>query len=232
MNHETILLVEDEHDIQELLKFHIEREHFTLEAVDTGEDALRFLKSHGVALILLDLMLPGMDGLAVCRQLKAQPETRDIPIIMLTAKDSEADIVAGLEMGAADYVCKPFSPRVLIARIHVILRRPGPATAALETDGPVIKIGPLTVDPGRHKVEIKGKEIQLTYTEFRILRLLAESPGRAFSRQQIVDQVRGESYSVTERIVDVQMVSLRKKLGNLGDWIETVRGIGYRFKET
>lgn len=231
MTRENILLVEDEHDIRELLKFHLERENLCVEAVENGEDALLSVKTKNMALILLDLMLPGIDGLEVCRRLKAQPETRDIPIIMLTAKDSEADIVAGLEMGAADYVCKPFSPRVLMARLHAVLRRPQTAVAADETAGPVITVGPLTVDPTRHKVEIKGKEIQLTYTEFRILRLLAESPGRAFSRQQIVDQVRGESYSVTERIVDVQMVSLRKKLGSLGDWIETVRGVGYRFRE-
>ena len=230
MTRETILLVEDEHDIRELLKFHLERDNLAVEAVENGENALQALKSRGVSLVLLDLMLPGIDGLEVCRRLKAQPETREIPIIMLTAKDSEADIVAGLEMGAADYVCKPFSPRVLMARIHAVLRRPT-TDAAADTAGPVIKIGPLTVDPGRHKVEIKGKEIQLTYTEFRILQLLAENAGRAFTRQQIVDQVRGESYAVTERIVDVQMVSLRKKLGPLGDWIETVRGVGYRFKE-
>ena len=230
MARESILLVEDEHDIRELLKFHLERENLAVEAYEKGEDALAALKTRGVSLVLLDLMLPGIDGLEVCRRLKAQPETREIPIIMLTAKDSEADIVAGLEMGAADYVCKPFSPRVLMARIHAVLRRPM-TDAAPETDGPAITIGPLTVDPGRHKVEIKGKEIQLTYTEFRILRMLVENPGRAFSRQQIVDQVRGESYSVTERIVDVQMVSLRKKLGPLGDWIETVRGVGYRFRE-
>ena len=230
MTRETILLVEDEHDIRELLKFHLERENLLVEAVESGEEALLALKSHGVSLILLDLMLPGIDGLEVCRRLKAQPETRDIPIIMLTAKDSEADIVAGLEMGAADYVCKPFSPRVLMARLHAVLRRPA-SDALDDTAAPPIKIGSLTVDPARHKVEIKGKEIQLTFTEFRILRLLAESPGLAFSRAQIVDHVRGESYSVTERIVDVQMVSLRKKLGHLGDWIETVRGVGYRFKE-
>lgn len=230
MNKETILLVEDEHDIQDLLKFHLERENLVVETADTGEDALQILKSHAVSLILLDLMLPGIDGLEVCRRLKAQPETAEIPIMMLTAKDSEADIVTGLEMGATDYVCKPFSPRVLMARVHAILRRPvvPPANGSA---GPVIEVGPLTVDPGRHKVEIKGKEIPLTFTEFRILRLLAESPGRAFSRQQIVDQVRGESYAVTERIVDVQMVSLRKKMGPMGDWIETVRGVGYRFKE-
>ena len=230
MNQETILLVEDEHDIQDLLRFHLEREHFVVEAADTGEKALQFLKSRRPSLILLDLMLPGINGLDVCRQIKAQPDTQDIPIVMLTAKDSEADIVAGLEMGAADYICKPFSPRVLIARIHAILRRPI-AAAPGDAAGPAIRIGPLVVDPERYKVEIKGKEIPLTFTEFRILHLLAASPGRAFTRQQIVDQVRGESYAVTERIVDVQMVSLRKKLGALGDWIETVRGVGYRFRE-
>ena len=230
MSKETILLVEDERDIQELLKFSLEREDFEVEAVGTGEDALRYLKTNVPSLLLLDLMLPGIDGLEVCRRVKAQHETREIPIIMLTAKDSEADIVTGLEMGATDYVCKPFSPRVLMARVHAILRRPV-VPPPNGTAGPVIAVGPLTVDPGRHKVEIKGKEIPLTFTEFRILHLLAESPGRAFSRQQIVDQVRGESYAVTERIVDVQMVSLRKKLGSLGDWIETVRGVGYRFKE-
>ena len=231
MARESILLVEDEHDIRELLKFHLERENLAVEACEKGEDALAALKTHGVSLVLLDLMLPGIDGLEVCRRLKAQPETRDIPIIMLTAKDSEADIVTGLEMGAADYICKPFSPRVLMARIRAVLRRPATDTLN-DTAGPAIVVGALTIDPGRHKVEIKGKEVPLTFTEFRILRLLAESPGRAFSRAQIVDHVRGESYSVTERIVDVQMVSLRKKLGNLGDWIETVRGVGYRFRET
>ena len=231
MPRESILLVEDEHDIRELLKFHLERENLAVEACENGEDALAALKTRSVSLVLLDLMLPGIDGLEVCRRLKAQPETRDVPIIMLTAKDSEADIVTGLEMGAADYICKPFSPRVLMARIRAVLRRP--ATDVLnDTAGPTLTVGALTIDPGRHKVEIKGKEVPLTFTEFRILRLLAESPGRAFPRAQIVDHVRGESYSVTERIVDVQMVSLRKKLGNLGDWIETVRGVGYRFRET
>ena len=192
MPRESILLVEDEHDIRELLKFHLERENLAVEACENGEDALAALKTRSVSLVLLDLMLPGIDGLEVCRRLKAQPETRDVPIIMLTAKDSEADIVTGLEMGAADYICKPFSPRVLMARIRAVLRRP--ATDVLnDTAGPAITVGVLTIDPGRHKVEIKGKEVPLTFTEFRILRLLAESPGRAFSRAQIVDHVRGES---------------------------------------
>ena len=230
MSQETILMIEDERDIQDLLKFHLERENLTVEAFATGEEGLQYLKTGTASLILLDLMLPGIDGLEVCRQLKGNPETRETPILMLTAKDGEADIVTGLEMGAADYVCKPFSPRVLMARIHAVLRRPFIVPPS-DSTGPAIEIGPLTVDPERHKVEIQGKEIPLTFTEFRILHLLAESPGRAFSRQQIVDQVRGESYAVTERIVDVQMVSLRKKMGALGDWIETVRGVGYRFKE-
>ncbi len=230
MSRERILLVEDEQDIQELLKFHLEHEGFAVTAAGTGEEALKHLATQNPDLILLDLMLPGINGTEVCRRVKSRPATADIPIIMLTAKDSEADIIAGLETGAADYVTKPFSPRVLVARIHAVLRRPDPEPAG-SASVPVLHIGPLTIDADRHKVEIKGKDVALTCTEFRILHLLASSPGRAFNRQQIVDQVRGESYAVTERIVDVQMVSLRKKLGSLGDWVETVRGIGYRFKE-
>ena len=231
MNRESILLVEDEHDIQDLLKFNLEHENFSVSIADTGEDALAALKGSKPHLILLDLMLPGIDGIEVCRQIKANADTCEIPVIMLTAKDSEADIIAGLEMGASDYITKPFSPKVLLARIHAVLRRPTAHLDKAENNLPTIHLGVLTIDSHRHKVEIKGKEIHLTHTEFLILHLLAESVGKAFSRQHIVDQVRGESYSVTDRIVDVQMVSLRKKLGALGHWIETVRGVGYRFKE-
>ena len=227
---ERVLVVDDETAISELVCEALKRQGFRVDTASDGDTALEKAETTLPDLILLDLMLPGMDGLDVCRRLKAQPETHDIPIIMLTAKDSEADVVTGLEMGAADYVPKPFSPRVLVARIHAVLRRPVPVLSSADT-GPAIRVGPLMVDPEKHKVEVKGKDVQLTYTEFRILQLLAENPGRAFTRQQIVDQVRGESYSVTERIVDVQMVSLRKKLGPVGDWIETVRGVGYRFKE-
>jgi len=231
MSEHTILIVEDDVTIARFVELELQHAGFDVLRAGDGTTAIELAAENPVDLVLLDLMLPGIDGLEVCRRLKAHPDTRDIPIVMLTAKDSEADIVAGLEIGATDYVCKPFSPRVLLARIHAVLRRPS-VVAASENAGPVIEIGPLTVDPGRHKIEIKGKEIPLTLTEFRILHLLAENSGRAFSRRQIVDQVRGESYTVTERIVDVQMVSLRKKLGNLGDWVETVRGVGYRFKET
>lgn len=230
MNRERILLVEDEQDIQELLKFHLEHEGFAVTAVGTGEAALQAMSSESPDLILLDLMLPDISGTEICRRLKATPETDDIPIIMLTAKDSEADIIAGLEMGAVDYVTKPFRPRVLVARIHAALRRPD--SNSTDTDmAPLIHIGPLTIDADRHKVEVKGKEVHLTCTEFRILQILADNPGYPYSRKHIVNQIHGESYVVTERIVDVQMVSLRKKLGHWGDWIETVRGVGYRFKE-
>ena len=231
MNHETILLVEDEHDIQDLLKFNLEHENFSVSIADNGEDALAALQGSKPNVILLDLMLPGIDGIEVCRRIKANADTCDIPILMLTAKDSETDIIAGLEMGASDYITKPFSPKVLLARIHAVLRRPASHLDKEENDIPTLHLGVLTIDSQRHKVEIKGKEIHLTHTEFLILHLLAESAGKAFSRQHIVDQVRGESYSVTDRIVDVQMVSLRKKLGVLGAWVETVRGVGYRFKE-
>jgi two-component system, OmpR family, alkaline phosphatase synthesis response regulator PhoP len=230
MNRETILLVEDDRVAQEATAFHLEQDNFDVVCVGTGEEAIRAVESRKPQLVLLDLMLPGMDGTEVCRQIKANPETREIPIVMLTSKDSEAEIVSGLEMGADDYVTKPFSPRVLLARVHAVLRRPDPLPS--ETHAlPAIHVGPLTIDFERHKVEVKGKEIHLTGTEFKILHLLAESPGRAYPRQSIVEHVRGDSYSVTVRIVDVQMVSLRKKLGPLGDWIETVRGVGYRFKE-
>ena len=224
-----ILLVDDEASIRELVRFNLEKAGYQVQEAADGQEAVHAIRQAKPDLVVLDLMLPGLDGLDVCRLVKGSRETASIPIIMLTAKTEEIDKIIGLEMGADDYMTKPFSPRVLVARIHSVLRRP--VTPVEEEKGPVIRIGPLTVDPERHKVEIKGKEIHLTYTEFRILHLLAENAGRAFTRQQIVDQVRGESYAVTERIVDVQMVSLRKKLGNLGDWIETVRGVGYRFKE-
>lgn len=227
---ETILVIEDERDIRELLKFQLQQEGFKIETAETGEQALKILKTTKVSLILLDLMLPGMDGLEICRRLKSKPKTRDIPIIILTAKGSEADIVKGLGLGADDYVGKPFSSKVLIARIRTVLRRP----TAMKTDtpvGPILQIGDLLVDPSRHKAEVAGKDIGLTHTEFRILQMLAANPGYAFPRQQIVDHIRGESYAVTERIIDVQIVSLRKKLGPLSDWIETVRSVGYRFKE-
>jgi two-component system phosphate regulon response regulator PhoB len=179
-------------------------------------------------LILLDIMLPGMDGLEVCRTLSAQDATRAIPIIMLTAKGEEADIVTGLQMGADDYITKPFSPRVLLARIKVVLRR---QRRDADVGEQPLNIGELHIHPGRREVCVKHKPVDLTFTEFGILHFLARHPGWVYTREQIVDAVHGEDYPVTDRSIDVQMVNLRRKLGAAGDGLETVRGVGYRFKE-
>jgi two-component system phosphate regulon response regulator PhoB len=178
--------------------------------------------------VVLDLMLPGVDGLEVCRLLKADPSTQGIPVVMLTAKGEESDIVVGLELGADDYITKPFSPKVLLARLRAVLRRKGREE---NRDTAVLTRKELSIDPGKHEVVLAGEKLDLTATEFRVLHFLARRPGWVFTRQQIVDAVKGEDYPVTERSVDVQMVGLRKKLGEYADYIETVRGIGYRFKE-
>jgi len=179
-------------------------------------------------LIVLDLMLPGIDGLESTKLLKNDQGTRDIPIVMLTAKGEEADIVTGLELGADDYITKPFSPRILVARVRAVLRRN--VKEPME-ESSILRIHDLVIHPGRREVLIDGKPVQLTFTEFGILKFLARRPGWVFTRSQIVDAVRGDDYFVTDRSVDVQIVGLRKKLGPAGNYIETVRGVGYRFKE-
>ncbi|MGB8993293.1 MAG: response regulator transcription factor [Desulfobaccales bacterium] len=228
MAKEHILVVEDEDDILELLRYNLAKEGFRVTGVVSGEEALRTARSQPPDLIVLDLMLPGMDGLTVCRELKQDAKTRETPIIMLTAKGEEADIVAGLELGADDYVTKPFSPRVLLARLRAVLRRHvlPPAAAA-----DALVLHDLTIHPGRHEVLVQGQPVDLTVTEFRLLHFLARRPGWVFTRAQIVQGVQGEDYAVTDRAVDVQIVGLRKKLGAAGAYIETVRGVGYRFKE-
>jgi two-component system alkaline phosphatase synthesis response regulator PhoP len=228
MAKETILVVEDEEDIRELLKYNLEKEGYQVFAAATGEEGLRAVRDRRPDLILLDLMLPGLDGLEVCRRIRGEAQTQPLPIIMLTAKGEEADIVTGLELGADDYIVKPFSPRVLLARLRAALRRrsqpPPPQSAPLTTDEMVIH-------PGRHEVLLKGQPIQLTVTEFRLLHLLVRKPGWVFTRTQIVNEIHGEDYPVSDRSIDVQIVSLRKKLGVFGSQIETIRGIGYRFKD-
>jgi two-component system phosphate regulon response regulator PhoB len=228
MARESILIIEDDEDIQELVRYNLTREGYRLKSVVSGEEGLRAAKAEVPDVILLDLMLPGIDGLELCRMLKADPKVRHIPIVMLTAKGEEADVVAGLELGADDYVTKPFSVKVLVARLRTLLRRKAKAEAA---DDAVIKIKELVIHPGRHEVMLKNKKIDLTFTEFRLLHVLARRPGWVFTRQQIVDAVKGEDYPVTDRAVDVQVVGLRRKLGPAGDYIETVRGVGYRFRE-
>jgi two-component system phosphate regulon response regulator PhoB len=196
--------------------------------VATGEDAVREARADAPDLVVLDLLLPNIDGLEVCKLLRADSRTRHIPVIMLTAKCEEPDVVAGLELGADDYITKPFSPRVLTARIKAVLRRRADAVADPES---ATRAHELVIHPGRHEVLVAGRPLALTLTEFRLLHFLAQRPGWAFSRVQIVDAVKGDDYPVTERSVDVQVAGLRKKLGRYGAYIETVRGVGYRFKE-
>ena len=226
-----ILVVEDEAPIQELLQFNLERNKYQVKVVDSGEEAMMVASIYQPDLILLDIMLPGADGLEVCKRLKADAKTLRIPIIMLTALCEEADIVTGLELGADDYVTKPFSPRILLARVKAALRRIESMQPVQEEINDGIHIHGIAIDITRHKVEANGEDIALTFTEFKVLQLLAGQPGRVFTRYQIVDAVHGDDYPVTDRSVDVQIVGLRKKLGKAGKVIETVRGIGYRFKE-
>jgi two-component system phosphate regulon response regulator PhoB len=225
----TILVVEDEEDILALLQYNLMKAGYSVACAACGEDALQLIASRNPDLILLDLMLPGIGGLEICETLCRDKMIRDIPIIMLTAKGEESDIVQGLELGADDYMTKPFSIKVLLARIQTVLRRRS------EEAGPdaqtELKFPNLVIHPGRNQVLVCGEPVELTFTEFRVLQSLASRPGWVFTRYQIVNAVRGEEYVVTERAVDVQIAGLRKKLGSCGHYIETVRGIGYRFRE-
>ena len=227
MPKERILVVEDDDDILQLLKYNLAKEGYRITGAASGEEALRVLKTGLPDLVLLDLMLPGIDGLEVCRTLKRDARTSRIPIIMLTAKGEEADIVTGLELGADDYITKPFSPRVMLARVRTVLRRRH--TEPLAQEAP-IEIHDMVIHPGHHEVLVEDRPLDLTLTEFRLLYMLASRPGWVFTRDQIVKGVHGDDYPASDRSVDVQVVSLRKKLGLYGKYLETVRGVGYRFK--
>jgi len=223
-----VLVVDDEDDLLELVRYNLTKEGFAVDCVGSGEEALKAVRRQAPDLIVLDLMLPAVDGLEVCRRLKGDPKTRDVPIIMLTAKSEESDMIAGLDRGADDYIAKPFSPRVLTARIKALLRRED--SRRREELDTTIDVHELSIHPGRHEVTLAGQPVDLTYTEFALLTFLAKRPGWAYTRTQIVDAVKGEDYPVTERSVDVQVAGLRRKLGEFGVYIETVRGVGYRFK--
>lgn len=223
----TVLVVEDEEPILEMLRYGLERFGFSVHCVGSGEEALTAATHERPDLVLLDLMLPGMDGLEVCRRLKRDKETSTIPIVILTARDGEADIVAGLEIGADDYLTKPFSPRVLSARLRAVLRRWD--VGEPQGERTLIAAGGITLDIERREVTVAGRRVDLTYTEFEIIWLLAGSPGRVFTRARIVDAVRGTDAAITERAIDVRLVGLRRKLGAAAARIETVRGVGYRF---
>ncbi len=227
-NKERILIVDDEEDILELVQYNVEREGYQTLCAVTGEQALQIVQTDKVDMVILDLMLPGINGLEVAKSIKRNPQKTNIPIIMLTAKGEETDIITGLELGADDYVTKPFSPKILLARVKAVIRKN--RSQLVDTDAVLHHHG-ISIHPGRRIIKINGKSVDLTYTEFQILYYLAGRPGWVFTRTQIVDAVRGDNYSVTDRSVDVQMVGLRKKLGPYGKNLETVRGVGYRFRE-
>jgi len=226
---ETILIIEDEADIRELIAFNLDLCGYHVIKAENGQKGLEKALKEQPDLILLDLMLPGMDGFEVCRQIRSREDIRSCPIIMLTARSEEENIVRGLDMGADDYITKPFSPQVLVARAKAVLRRRG----RVKKDSPtrkVIEALNIEIDTARHVVKADGKPIDLSATEFTILQFLAENQGWVFTRSQIIDAVKGEDYPVTARSIDVQVVGLRKKLGEWGSCIETVRGVGYKFR--
>ena len=222
-----ILMIDDEKDLVELVRYNLEKEGYVVSGMQDGESGLLAARRELPDLVILDLMLPGIDGLDVCRSLRADSRTARIPVIMLTAKSAEPDRILGLELGADDYVTKPFSPRELLARIKAVLRRTSSQPAASD----VIRRGGLSIDMTKRSITCEGETISLTATEFRLLQFFASHSGRVFSRAQLIDGAMGRDISVEDRTVDVHITSLRKKLGNCGEWIETVRGFGYRFRD-
>ena len=226
---EKILLIEDDSDISELVQYNLEREGYRVYASGDGEIGLNQALQLKPNLIILDLMLPGLDGLSVCRKLRASQETQDIPIVMLTAKGEESDVVIGLEMGADDYVSKPFSPKELVARIRAVLRRPR-APGAVAAEGRRT-VGPVTIDPERHEVWLRDQPLSLTLAEYRLLSALTSRPGRVFTREQLLEKITGGEAYVIDRNVDVHVRAIRKKLGSEAEFIVTVRGVGYKCRD-
>lgn len=228
MADKTVVIVDDEEDIVELVSHHLKREGFLVKEFYKGRDFFSYLESIIPDLIILDIMLPGMDGLEICKILKSKPKTSSIPIIMLTAKAGEADVVVGLELGADDYVVKPFSPRELVARVKSILRRLNAADGAEE----IIKLGTLSINPDKYEVTVEGRYVDLTTTEFKILEVLCERRGFVFSRDQLLKKKRlwGDDKLVYDRTIDVHIKNLREKLGKAGDMIKTIRGVGYKLE--
>jgi two-component system alkaline phosphatase synthesis response regulator PhoP len=228
MRPQTVLVIDDERDLIELVRYNLEKSGFDVIGATKAEAGLEIAKLNAPDVVVLDVMMPGQDGLEVCRQLRADARTARIPVIMLTAKASEADRVVGLEMGADDYLPKPFSPRELVARVRAILRRSAPPASTTE----VFRHGELIVDVPRHEVTWKGKPVLLTATEFRILHFLAARAGRVCSRTDIIDDALGTDVAVIDRTIDVHVTAIRRKLGKGGDFIETVRGFGYKLRES
>lgn len=231
MAKKKILVVEDDRDISELITYNLEREGYEVACLYDGSHVVDFVNKRRPELIILDLMLPEVDGIEICRTLKSDPATKPIPIVMLTAKSEEADVVVGLQMGADDYIPKPFSPQVLVARIKAISRRMADLQSSAAPIDNLRNFGDFSIDLLKHKISFKGREVKLTSIEFDIVEFLSRSPGRVWSREQILDNVWKEGKFIIDRAVDVHVRGLRKKLGNAEDYIETVRGVGYRFKD-
>jgi DNA-binding response OmpR family regulator len=229
MTRDKILVIEDEVDILEVLEYTLSREGYRVLSTRDGEDGVYLARKDAPKLVLLDLMLPGLDGIDVCRRLKADVVTRSIPIVMVTAKGEESDIVLGLGVGADDYITKPFSPKELVARVKAVLRR-GPLKEDEAPEERVVR-GGLVVDRSRHQVLVDGAAVDFTPTEFRLAHLLASHPGRVFTREQLLSRVIGEGAFVVDRNIDVHIRGIRAKLGEHRELIETVRGVGYRFKD-
>jgi len=230
MTGKLITLIEDEPDIQEIIAYNLKREGYQVSSALNGEEGLDLIDRKKPDLILLDLMLPGIDGLEVCRRLRSRPETQDIPIIMVSAKGEETDVVLGLGLGADDYIAKPFSPKELIARVKAVLRRSKIQTHISSEDK--IAHGNLVIEPSKHKVSLAGKEIIFTASEFKMLATLANSPGRVYTREQLINHSLGENVVLVDRNIDVHIRAIRKKLGEENNFIETIRGIGYRFSDS
>lgn len=229
MKRETILVIEDEPDILEVIEYNLAREGYKVKTARDGDDGLKRARRDSPDLVLLDVMLPGVDGVEVCRQLKRDPITRAIPVMMVTAKGEESDVVLGLGVGADDYITKPFSPRQLVARVQAVLRR-GPLKEESGQGERVVR-GPVVIDLARHEATIDGKSEVLTPTELRLLHFLASHPGRVFDRAHLLSRVIGEDAIVTDRNIDVHIRSIRQKLGRHRELVETVRGVGYRFAD-
>ncbi len=222
----NILVVEDEPDIVELMLYNLEKTDYNVKVVMSGDEALKSIRSTKPDAILLDLMIPGIDGLKLCHILKTDLQTKDIPILIVSARGEEDDVIKGLELGADDYITKPFSPKILLARLESVLRR----RKTTNIQESILNIEKLKINVQKHEALLEEEPLDLTPTEFKLLQFLAMNRGFVFTRDQIVDAIKGEDYPVTDRSVDVQVVGLRKKLAEYGDYIETVRGIGYRFK--
>ena len=229
MKREKIVVIEDEADILEVIAYNLKREGYEVLESRDGEAALRQIGRHAPDLIILDLMLPSIDGIEICRRLKSDAVTRPIPVIMVTAKGEESDIVLGLGVGADDYVTKPFSPKELIARVRAVLRRGQPKEEAGKQDR--IEKDWLTIDLKRYEVKVDGKPVSFTATELRLLHFLASHPGRVFTRDQLLGRVIGEDAIVIDRNIDVHIRAIRKKIGPYRDYIETIRSVGYRFRD-